>query len=111
MTCSACAATRMERSICTPRYLTLFCHYTSCPRSISFDDMVRCWPVKKTAVFVIFMATRYLSSQSGSRSRTLWSLATAKSARRNEHCRLHIMPARCPPPSLSISLREWGCHP
>ncbi|GBP69447.1 hypothetical protein EVAR_48804_1 [Eumeta japonica] len=43
--------------------------------------MVRCWPVSRAAVFVTFMATRYLSSQAGSRSRTLWSLATARSAR------------------------------
>ncbi|GBP78553.1 hypothetical protein EVAR_61564_1 [Eumeta japonica] len=46
--------------------------------------MVRCWPVSRAAVFVTFTTTCHLSSQAGSRSRTLWSLATARSARRDD---------------------------
>ncbi|GBP76658.1 hypothetical protein EVAR_51143_1 [Eumeta japonica] len=75
---------RMELSICPPRYRILVCHSTSCPRSLSFGGIVRCWPVRRAAVFVTFTATRHLSSQSSSRSRTLWSLAAARSARRND---------------------------
>ncbi|GBP22139.1 hypothetical protein EVAR_10648_1 [Eumeta japonica] len=50
---------RIERSICTPRYRTLVCHSTSCPRSLSFVGMARCWPVRRAAVFVTFTATRH----------------------------------------------------
>ncbi|GBP87702.1 hypothetical protein EVAR_61927_1 [Eumeta japonica] len=71
-----------RRSVRT--YRTLVCHSTSCPRNLSFGGMVRCWMVSVATVFLTFTATRHLSSQSGNRSRTLWSLAIARSARRDD---------------------------
>ncbi|GBP71010.1 hypothetical protein EVAR_57778_1 [Eumeta japonica] len=45
------------------------------------------WHGTLAAFFVTFMATCHLSSQFGNRSRTLWSLATARSARRDDTIR------------------------
>ncbi|GBP59031.1 hypothetical protein EVAR_15034_1 [Eumeta japonica] len=64
---------------------------------------------QKAAVFVTFTATRHLSSQSGSRSRILWSLAAARSARRVDAkyalSSTYSASTRCPPPSLGVDLR------
>ncbi|GBP70615.1 hypothetical protein EVAR_98195_1 [Eumeta japonica] len=65
---------RTERSTYTPKYRTLVCHSISCPQSLSFGRIIRCWPANNVAIFVTLTVTRHLSNQSGSRSMTLWSL-------------------------------------
>ncbi|GBP26887.1 hypothetical protein EVAR_16469_1 [Eumeta japonica] len=67
----------------------------------------------RAAVFVTFMATRHLSTQCGSRSRTLLSLATARSARRDDTT-YALWSAYSANTTFSYQscndLREWGCH-